>query len=179
MKRFLVLITIAGCSPTSQVGAETDAAVDPGADAATVHNTCNGTADTFMFSGPITPFEAYDFGLVTSAGKVIGMAGSAFNTDVLSFNTKVFKELDTVGDHDVATENIMALRAPFNYSCETGNTMCHGFFANAGTYTVHALHPRYQATFTLSDLYERSDNSGPPGPAIAGTITGCVDKANP
>ena len=178
MKRLVIWITLGGCSPMSQVGTQADASVDHGADAAPA-DICNGTEDAFVFSGAIPTFEAYDFGLVTSGGHVVGMGGSAPNTDVLSFNTLLLEELDTLGDHDIAVENLQALRAPFNQSCDTGNTVCHGFFADAGTYTVHALHPRYQATFTLSDLYERSDNTGPRGAAIAGTIAGCVDKANP
>jgi len=179
MKSLFVSIILCGCSPMSQVGTQTDGAVDHGADAATMANTCNGSGDAFVFSGAITAFEAYDFGMITSNGQIVGLAGSALNADVLSFNTLPLKELETIGDHDVATETIQALRAPFNQSCDTGNTVCHGFYAHAGTYTVHAVHPRYQVTFTLSDLYERTDNAGPPGPAIAGTITGCVDKVNP
>jgi hypothetical protein len=177
MKSLFVTIFLAGCQPVSQVGAQTDAA--PGTADAPIDNTCSGTGDSFVYTGAITAFQAYDFGLVTSNGLVVGFAGSATNADVLAFNTKALAEIDTVGDHDVATENITALRAPFNVSCDTGNTMCHGFYAQAGTYTVHAAHPRYQATFTLSNLFERTDNSSPPGAQIAGTITGCVDKANP
>jgi hypothetical protein len=177
MKSLFVTIVITGCQPVSQVGAQTDA-VPVTADAP-IDNTCNGTGDSFVYAGAVTAFQAYDFGLVTSNGHVVGFAGSALNADVLAFNTRGLAELETIGDHDVAAENITALRAPFNVSCDTGNLVCHGFYAQAGTYTVHAAHPRYQATFTLSDLFERTDNSSPPGAQIAGTITGCVDKANP
>jgi hypothetical protein len=174
MNRFLVCLALAGCEPVSQVGAQSDA----GSHDATSANTCDGTGDAFTFSGPLA-FDAYDFGMITSGGQVVGLAGSAFNADVMSFATRPLSELETAGAHDIAVQNLTALRAPFDQSCDTGNTVCHGFFAHAGTYTVHAVHPRYQATFTLSDLYERSDNFGPAGAAIAGTITGCIDKANP
>lgn len=170
MKRIL-LLALLGCQPASHVG------MQGGPDASSA--TCDGTSDAFAFSGAVTTFDAFDFGLVTLGGKVVGMAGSATNTDVLSFNSLPLTELETLGDHDVATQNITSLRAPFNHSCDTGNTVCHGFFAHAGTYKVTAVHPRYQATFTLTDLFERTDNSDQPGAAIAGSITGCVDKANP
>ena len=177
MKSLFLTLVIAGCQPVSHVGDQVDAM--PGTADAPIANTCNGTGDSFVYTGAITAFQAYDFGMVTSNGQVIGLAGSALNTDVLAFNTRPFAEIETIGDHDVAAENITALRAPFNQSCDTGNTVCHGFYAQGGTYTVHALHPRYQVTFTLSNLFERTDNSSPPGAAIAGSITGCVDKANP
>ena len=178
MKRFLISIALCGCEPVSQVGNQltsTDAAIA---------NTCNGTDDAFVFSGA-AEFVAYDFGLVRSAGRVVGMTGSALNADLLSFNlTKLTFELEAVGDHDVATQNITSLRMPFDaastgHTCDAGNIVCHGFFAQSGTYTVTSVHPRYQATFTLSDLHDRTDNFSPPGAAFAGTITGCVDKANP
>lgn len=178
MKSLFVPLVLCGCQPVSQVGAQSDAAIASIPDASSVPNTCNSTGNSWVYSGAVD-FEAYDFGMITSGGKVVGLAGSALNTDVLSFNTRALTELDTVADHDVSVQNIMALRAPFNQSCDTGNTVCHGFFAQAGTFSVHAVHPRYQATFTLTNLFERVDNSGPPGAAIAGTITGCVDKANP
>jgi hypothetical protein len=173
----LLLIVICGCEPLSQVGAQNDA--QPAGDAAAIANTCGGTGDSFVYSGAVEAFQAYDFGMVTSNGLVVGFAGSALDADVLAFNTRQLAEIDSVGDHDVATENITGLRAPFNVSCDVGNTVCHGFYAQAGTFTVHATHPRYQATFALSNLFERTDNSSPPGTAIAGSITGCVDKVNP
>jgi hypothetical protein len=170
------LVALAGCEPISQVGAQSDAgASDHDAEIA---NTCDGTGDAFVFSGAVA-FQAYDFGMITSNGQIVGLAGSALNTDVMTFNSHALTELETAGPHDVAVQNITSLRAPFDQSCDTGNTVCHGFFAHAGTYTVHAVHPRYQVTFTLSDLYERSDNASPPGAAIAGSISGCIDKANP
>jgi len=169
MKR-IVLLALMGCEPTSHVGSQ--GPDGPLAD-------CTGPNDAFAFSGAIPTFQAYDFGLVTSGGNVVGMAGSALNTDVLAFNTLPLTELSTLGDHDIATQNITSLRAPFNHSCDTGNTVCHGFFAHGGTYSVTAVHPRYQATFTLTDLFERTDNTANLGAPIAGTITGCVDKANP
>ena len=176
MKSLVISLVLCGCQPVSQVGERSDATL--GSDDAPIANTCSGTGDSFVYSGAFA-FEAYDFGMVTSGGKVVGLAGSALNTDLLAFNTRPITELETLGDHDIAVQNITALRAPFDQSCDTGNSVCHGFYAQAGTYTVHAVHPRYQATFTLSNLFERSDNSGPPGASIAGTITGCVDKANP
>ena len=178
MKSLFVPLVLYGCQPVSQVGAQSDATITTNPDAPSTPNTCNGTGDSWVYSGAIA-FEAYDFGMVTFGGKVVGFAGSALNSDVLSFDTRPLTELETLADHDIAVQNITALRAPFDVSCDTGNTLCHGFFAQAGTYTVHAVHPRYQATFTLTNLFERTDNSGPPGAAIAGTITGCVDKANP
>ena len=57
--------------------------------------------------------------------------------------------------------------------------ICSGFYAQSGTFTVIQIHPRYQATFALGDLYERRDNSGANGAAMTGTITGCIDKENP
>jgi hypothetical protein len=178
MKSLFVPLVLCGCQPVSQVGAQSDATIATVPDAPGTPNTCNGTGNSFVYSGAVA-FEAYDFGMITLSGQVVGLAGSALNSDVLSFDTRPLTELETLADHDVAVQNITALRAPFNQSCDSGNTVCHGFFAQAGTFTVHALHPRYQATFTLSNLLERTDNSGPPGAPIAGTITGCVDKANP
>ena len=168
---------VAGCSPVSQVGAQVDGSATAGSDAA-IANTCTGTGDSFSYAGAFA-FEAFDFGMITSGGKDVGIAGSATNTDLLSFNTTPLAELDALGDHDVAVTHITALRAPFMASCDTGNTVCHGFFAHAGTFTVQAVHPRYQARFTLTNLFARVDNSGPEGAAIAGDITGCIDKANP
>jgi hypothetical protein len=176
MKRLLCLVALAGCEPISQVGAQSDASA--GDRDAAIANTCDGTADAFVFSGAVA-FQAYDFGMVTSNGQIVGLAGSALNTDVMTFNSRGLTELQTIGAHDIAVQNLTALRAPFNQSCDTGNTVCHGFFARAGTYTVLAVHPRYQVTFTLSDLTARTDNAGPPGAAIAGSIAGCIDKANP
>ncbi len=170
MKRLLVSILIGGCSPVSQIGAQVDGSL--------ATNTCNGTGDAFTYAGAFT-FDAYDFGMVTSAGKIVGLAGSATNADLLAFNTTPLGEIETLGDHDVAARHLTALRGPAMAQCDTGNTVCHGYFAHAGTLTVHALHPRYQVTFTLSELFERVDNSGPEGSAIAGSITGCIDKANP
>lgn len=176
MKRFLLAFVVCGCQPTSSVGTE-------GSDAPIAH-TCDGASDAFVFSGT-AEFVAYDFGLVTSGGKVVGMAGSATNADLLSFNLTNFTlELETLGDHDVAAEHLTSLRMPYDpasngHTCDPGNSVCHGFYAEAGTYTVLAVHPRYQATFTLSNLLDRTDNSSPPGAPLTGTITGCVDKANP
>jgi hypothetical protein len=139
-----------------------------------------------LFSGAVPDLVSHDFGFFTTGpgNQINGIGGRATNTDVISFGTNVFgAELETLGDHDVTVQNIDSIRSPYApsnlHTCDPGNTVCHGFFAHAGTYTVHAVHPRYQATFTLSDLYDRSDNTSPPGAPLAGTITGCVDKANP
>jgi hypothetical protein len=169
MKPILVTLLLAACSNSADDTA-TDAAV----------STCTGGGDHFVMTGAIAA-DSVSFGLVTVNSKVTGIAGAAANTDLIAFSVRsaLSADLDALGDHDIATQNIMELRAPFNTSCDTGNTVCHGFFAQAGTLTVAAVHPRYQATFTLSNLFERSDNSGPPGAAIAGAIAGCVDKANP
>ena len=171
MKPILASILLAACGNSAADDTATDA---PAA------ATCNGTGDHFVLTGPIA-VESTSFGLVTVNAKVTGIAGAMPNTDLVAFSVRsaLAADLDALGDHDVATQNIMELRAPFNTSCDAGNTVCHGFFATAGTITVAQVHPRYQATVTLTNLFERSDNSGPPGAAIAGTITGCVDKANP
>ncbi len=179
MKSLLVTIVICGCQPVSQVGNQLDATTDT-----PIAHTCDGTSDAFVFSGA-SDFVAYDFGFTTVGGKVVGIAGSGLNADLLSLNLTNFTfDLEALGEHDVATQNLTSLRIPYNpasngHTCDPGNTVCHGFFAQSGTYTINAVHPRYQATFTLSDLKDRTDNTSPPGGAIAGTITGCVDKANP
>ncbi len=179
MKSLFVMI-ICGCQAVSQVGSQVDSNTDT-----PIAHTCDGTSDGFVFSGANYDFVAYDFNFVTSGGKVVGIAGSGLNADLLSFNlTKFTFDLEALGDHDVATQNLTSLHMPYDpastgHTCDPGNTVCHGFYAQGGTYTANAVHPRYQATFTLSNLHDRTDNTSPPGAAIAGTITGCIDKANP
>ncbi|MEP6860274.1 MAG: hypothetical protein ABJE66_06630 [Deltaproteobacteria bacterium] len=180
MKRLLLTIAICGCQPVSQVGSQRDATTTD----TPIAHACDGTHDDFVFSGA-SDFVAYDFGFTTLGGKIVGIAGSGLNADILSFNlTKFTFDLEALGDHDVATQNLTSLHMPYDpasngHTCDPGNTVCHGFYAQSGTYTVNAVHPRYQATFTLSNLKDRTDNTSPPGAAIAGTLTGCVDKANP
>lgn len=148
-----------------------DGAVDP---------TCGSGGDRFVFGGAMS-VDSPSFGFVTVNSKVAGVAGAASPGELVSFGPRhiIGVDLEVLGDHDVAIENFMELRAPLNAMCEAGNTVCNGFYALAGTYTVLEVHPRYRATFMLSSLQERHDNTGMPGAAIAGSITGCVDKANP
>jgi hypothetical protein len=178
MKSLWIPIFLAGCSPESEVGAQLDAATQQPADAPGAVNSCGGTGNTLTYSGAVS-FDAYDFGMVTSNSIIVGFAASSLNADVLTFNSRTLTDLQALGDHDIATNNLTAMRGPFNTECSTGNTVCHGFYADAGTYTVHAVHPRYQVTFTISNLFDRTDNESGPGAAIAGSITGCVDKDNP
>jgi hypothetical protein len=145
-----------------------------------VPDVCDGTADRFVYVGAVEA-DHVDFGFTTVNGKIVGTGGAAQNRDLIAFTLRdpATYDLESLGDHDVALQNITALRAPLGATCETGNTQCRGFFALAGTYTVLEVHPRYRATFEISDLYERTDNFGPPGAAIEGTIRGCIDKTNP
>ncbi len=175
MKHAHLFLMSIGLALPACSGESTDA-VGPDAAAA---SDCDGTSDQFAFTGAISA-EHVSFGFTKSNGKIVGTGGAAHNSDLIAFNLRDLQfELETLGDHDVAVENLTALRGPLGASCEAGNTVCHGFFALAGTFTVEQVIPRYRARFTLSDLRERNDNFSPPGAAIAGTIAGCIDKSNP
>jgi hypothetical protein len=176
--KILAYLGLAACSSNPPPASDTpDAAGSPDAP---VDTSCGGGADHFAFTGAMS-VDSPSFGFVTVNSKVAGVAGAASSGEIVSFGPRHILDVDleALGDHDVAVANFMELRGPYNMSCDTGNTVCNGFYAQAGTYTVLSVHPRYHATFTLSALQERHDNSGTPGPAMAGSITGCVDKANP
>jgi hypothetical protein len=66
------------------------------------------------------------------------------------------------------------VREPLSGLC-SADTPCPGWYAFAGAYHVISVHPRYRATFTLTDLRARQYASDPPGDPIDGTIVGCVD----
>jgi hypothetical protein len=136
---------------------------------------CAGDADRILIDG------AYSFvhgspGLVTIDGKVIGVSGAIPGQPPKTYSFVIRDiaagDLDTVGAHDVAAQNLKFLEQPSG-GCDTGG--CTGFFAKAGTYTVTESAPRYRATFTLSDLAARTDATDTEGPALAGTITGCIN----
>ena len=133
---------------------------------------CDGTSDRFLMTGPIA-VDTNNFGFVTVGGKIAGLGGSA-STDVVSFVLRNGVANDLESDRDVANANLMYFREPL-----AGCGDCTGFYALAGSYHVVSLAPRYEATFTLSDLHERHAAQDPPGASIAGTITGCVNHAPP
>ena len=171
--KILAYCCLAACGSNTPNGDSPDAA-------AVVDTSCGGGTDHFAFTGAVT-VDSPSFGFITVNQKVNGVAGATQASEVMSFAPRhiINVDLEVLGAHDVAVENFMELVAPLNASCDTGTFDCTGFYATAGTYTVLSVHPRYHATFTLSSLFERHDNSGVPGPAMAGSITGCVDKANP
>jgi hypothetical protein len=138
--------------------------------------TCAG-GDHFVLRGAFA-LDTVNFNFVTSGGRIAGVGGSV-NGDLVAFGLRSFvTPPDLESDHDIAITNLKELRQPLNSSCNTPGT-CSGFYALAGTYHVSSVHPRYSATFTLSDLRERHTATDPPGAPIAGTITGCIDLANP
>ena len=62
-------------------------------------------------------------------------------------------------------------------ACDSAAGVCSGFLANAGTYTVTQLTPTYDATFSLTMLYESDGETV--GAAIDGEVTGCLSVPNP
>jgi|MudIll2142460700_1097286.scaffolds.fasta_scaffold13930_3 hypothetical protein len=162
----LVLASLVGC------GDPTDSSSVP--DASTSVGNCGG-GDRFVLDGPVM-FTTSSVGPVTTNNKVSGVAGLLGTSELYTFSARnPLVDLDALGPHDVASVNLKYLRGPQGADCSTAAGGCRGFFALAGTYTVIEVQPRYRATFELSDLRERTDYSNQPGPAMAGTITGCLD----
>ena len=82
-----------------------------------------------------------------------------------------------VGTYDVADRPMKYLEGLADDAC-TEAEPCDGFIAQGGTVDVLSLAP-FQATFSLSALTEATTaTDGPPGPAIGGTVTGCLNTAN-
>ena len=139
---------------------------------------CGGTTDRFLMTGPFT-IDTPNFGFVTVNSKIAGMMGAATpSTDIAALTLGNVIANDLESDHDIASANLKYIREPLNSHCSDTAT-CEGFFAMSGSYHVVALTPRYQATFTLGDLHEHHSGTDQPGPAIAGTISGCVNHAPP
>ncbi len=159
----LALSSVVGCGD----------AVDPEVDAPTA-GTCGG-GDRFVLDGAVV-FETSSVGPVTVDGKIAGVNGLLASSELYTFSSRnPLVDLDAVGARDVASLNLKYLRTPQGADCSTAAGGCRGFFALGGTYTVIEVQPRYRATFELSDLRERTDYTNQPGPAMAGTITGCID----
>lgn len=174
---FTLLVALSACGDTEPSTATPDAAT-PTADAPASVGDCSGGGDQFVLSGPVS-IESSSLGPVTVEGKVAGFSGATSSGRIFTFTKRhvpLDGDFESVGSHDVTTEPIKFLDKPFEGDCSTAADGCSGFFALAGTVTVTAIAPRFVATFELTDLYARSDNSDAPGPAIAGTITGCVDS---
>jgi hypothetical protein len=138
---------------------------------------CEGGGDRFVLEGPVA-IESTSLGPITVEGKVAGFSGAAGGGDVFGFSkrhTPFDGDFDALGAHDIAGVHVKYLQFPFNADCSVAGS-CHGFIALAGTVTVHELSPRFRATFDLTELFARSDNSDVQGAPLAGAITGCVDS---
>jgi hypothetical protein len=160
----LALASVVGCGD----------AVDSEVDAPTA-GTCGGGGDRFVLDGAVV-FETSSVGPVTVDGKIAGVNGLLASSELYTFSSRnPLVDLDAAGSQDVAAVNLKYLRGPQGADCSTAAGGCRGFFALGGTYTVIEVQPRYRATFELSDLRERTDYTNQPGPAMAGTISGCVD----
>lgn len=173
-------VTACGTTPPPPSGVDapagsTDAALD-----APAANGCPRGADRLSLHGAFA-VDTASVAFVTSAGKLVGVAGShAGNPFAFSVRDVLHQDLSTVGDHDVVATNLKYFEAPSGTDCATAPAgTCRGFFALAGTYTVLELQPRYRATFALADLRERHDITNQAGAPLAGTITGCLDVPAP
>lgn len=178
-----IVSLLAACEHDSTVGSQVDApgATGDGAiDGVTQPGTCILGNDRLLFGGPFV-VDTMTVAYVTISDKVVGVAAQQ-SGKTLSFTVRnaLTQNLDTIGDHDVATTNLKHLEIPSGADCDTDPPgTCNGFFALAGTFSVTQIQPRYRATFILTDLRERHDNTNVLGPAIAGTITGCLDVQAP
>jgi hypothetical protein len=162
-------ISLAACGGTDPgpSGQQVDATV-PDTDSASA-GPC--TDESFQLHGAIE-LVTDSAGTSTSDGKIAGVAGRSSPGRFYSFNARsILATLDTVGTYDVSTVNLKYFEQPMG-GC--GDGTCVGFYAMAGTYEVTSTQPMYRATFTLSDLRERSEAGSTPGPSMQGTITGCV-----
>lgn len=137
---------------------------------------CDG-GDRFVLDGAFA-IDSEELGPVTVEDKVAGFMGAAGGGNIFSLTKRhvpLDGDFDEVGVHDIAGVHVKYLEFPFNSDCSVSGT-CHGFFALAGTVEVLEVSPRFRATFSLTELVERSDNTDEQGAPIAGTVTGCVDS---
>jgi len=172
-------LSLAACGDPAAVGPDAPTSTaDAALDAVTA--ACLPGTDRLSLHGAFE-VETSSVAYVTSAGKIIGVGGvTAGKSFAFSVRDVVHADVDTLGDHDVAATNLKFLEMTPGSDCATAPAgSCTGFFALAGTYTVIEVQPRYRATFTLSDLSERHDNTNQAGAPLAGTITGCLDVAAP
>src|SRR5262249_1996725 len=107
--------------------------------------------------------------------RITGFNGAA-DDDVIALSLRDYIHFDLETDRDVAIANLKYFRVPLA-GCSLGT--CSGFYALAGSYRVTALHPGYQATFSLDDLHEHRAPTDEPGAAIPGSVDGCIDLASP
>jgi hypothetical protein len=169
----LALASLVGCSDTADPVSIPDASNT--VDAPTSVGTCGDGVNRFVLDGAVT-FETGSVGPITVDGKIAGVGSPLGSGEFYAFSSRnPLVDLDSMGLHDIATLNLKYLRGPQGADCSTAAGGCRGFFALAGTYSVIEVQPRYRATFELTDLRERTDYTNAPGPAIAGTITGCLD----
>lgn len=181
----IVIAFLAACGGGDDDGgmpATPDAGTNPSSDGAVT------TGDPMCPSGTtrlvLTGAHAVDMANVSPvevSGNVTGVAGTD-GTDLVTFGLRqaFAAHLESLGEHDVAEKNLMFYQHPSGTDCAFAPLgVCKGFFAMAGTFTVLEVAPRYRATFTLSDLYERALTDSDPGAAIAGSITGCLDVPAP
>lgn len=178
LARLAFLPLLAACGHDSTIGSvEVDAAgtigPEPLADCAT------GT-ERLAITGAYK-LDTQSAAPVTREGSVIGLNGlHASNIYAFSVRNAITQDVGTVGTYDLSTTNLKHLEFPAGTDCDTAPAgTCKGFFALAGTFVVKSVQPRYRATFTLTDLRERTTSGGAPGAAIAGTATGCLDVAAP
>lgn len=167
---FAITLTACGSDGTDETGDNTTPD-------ATASANCAAGDDRFVLAGSVA-VESSSVAPVWSDSKVIGVNGAMPSAELFAFTTRSFADhLDAVGTHDVANVNLRYLAIPSGADCSTPSGGCRGFFALGGTYTVVEVQPRYRATFELTHLRERVDDSDQPGAAIVGTITGCIDTA--
>lgn len=172
-KTLLIASLLAACEHDSNVGTEVDASTDGGSVA-----MCSPGSDRLVIGGAFS-IDTQQIANVTVSGKVVGVGGQhAGNTVAFSVRNTLTDDVGTLGAHDVSTTNMKQLEVPPGGDCSQAGA-CTGFFALSGTFTVLEVQPRYRATFTLGDLFERHDDSNTPGPALAGTVAGCIDVAAP
>jgi hypothetical protein len=182
--RSAVLVGAAACgSNTPGNSGEEPAAVDAPAESSdaavdALLALCAG-GDQMVLAGAWS-LDTKALAVITVAGKATGINGSHMEGGFFLFSTRslVGLDLEALGTHDISAKNLKYLQKPNGASCATPGT-CAGFFATGGSYTVGQVHPRYQATFTLTDLFQHNDSGDTPGAPIAGTITGCVDVMFP
>ena len=111
--------------------------------------------------------------------KIIGIAGyssDASGAYAFTFLNALDDSFLQVGTYDIAGRPMKYLEGIAEDNC-TDAEPCVGFIAQAGTVEVLSLDP-FQATFTLSDLYEADTSANDLGPPIDGNVTGCLYSAN-
>jgi hypothetical protein len=171
----LSLTLLGACGEETTPSANQPDATVPEPDAPQSSATCD--QESFALQGAVNLTTA-SAGTVTIDGKIAGVAGSSGPNRLYSLNVRMYASdmLDRVGTYDIATHNLKFFDQPAG-GC--GNGPCTGFYAMGGTYEVLSVQPMYRATFTFTDLRERSDADSPPGAAIAGQITGCLAALPP